>query len=279
VRVLITGAAGLVGTELCRTAPTGTALHGTVRSRPAPSGVTAHAVDVSDVDAVAALLGSVAPDVVVHTAYDKADHEVTVAGARAVAEACATSGAWLVHFSTDALFDGEAAPYTEADRPSPVHAYGRAKAEAERIVRATCPDATVIRTSLVVRADGTDPTSSWVVAALRAGERVALFTDEVRTPVLVEDLATMTWAVVGLGRGAGSGVWHLAGPERLSRAEIGRGLARRLGLDASLVDAVPSPRDGEPRPRDVSLAIGRAADLGVHARPIGSVAAHGQGIG
>lgn len=279
MRVLVTGAAGLVGAELCRTAPAGVEVHGTVRTRAAPAGVVVHAVDLADAAAVLALVTEVTPDVVVHTAYDKADHVATVATTRAVAAACVASGAWLVHFSTDALFDGEAAPYLETDEPSPIHDYGRAKAEAERFVRTTCPDAAVVRTSLVVRPDGSDPTSAWVVAALRAGERVTLFTDEVRTPIPVRDLATMTWAVVARGRTAGAGVWHLAGPERLSRAEIGRILATRLGLDATLIDAVPSPRDGVPRPRDVSLAGGRVAELGVVARPIGSVAAHGDSDG
>lgn len=280
MRVLITGGAGLLGSELVRCAPAGTEVHVTVHRSPVPTdvaaAVVAHPVDLTDAVAVDALVAEVAPTVVVHTAYSKDRHDVTEASTAAVARVCDRHAVWLVHLSTDALFDGEHAPYAEADDPSPLHAYGRAKATAEWTVRRSAPDAAIVRTSLIVRPDGSDPTSAWVVAALAAGERVRLFTDEIRTPVLVDDLAAMVWEVVGLGRPAGSGVWHLAGPERLSRADIGRRLAARLGLDASLIDACASPTDGERRPRDLSLSTARAQrELSVRARPVGSVRPHG----
>lgn len=278
MRILVTGGAGLLGGALVELSPAGVELHITThRTAPSPtSSAVPHPIDLTDSVAVADLVGDLEPDAVIHTAYSRLDHDVTVRTTESIIDACAGIGAWLVHLSSDAVFDGERAPYVESDEPSPVHDYGRAKARAEREVRRRCPDAAAIRTSLIVRPDGTDPTSAWVVDALKAGEPVRLFTDEVRTPILVDDLARQIWEVVALGRAEASGVWHLAGPERLSRAEIGRRLARRLDLDASLIDPVPSPSDGEPRPRDVSLSTARAdAALSVRPQPIGSVAPHG----
>ena len=114
------------------------------------------------------------------------------------------------------------------------------------------------------------------IERVRAGERVTFFDDEFRCPILVEDLAAMIWEVAGLAPAERSGVWHLAGPERLSRVDVGRVLCERFGLDESLIDVASAASMGEPRPRDVSLTSVRASSLTSVARPIGSVSAHGQ---
>jgi dTDP-4-dehydrorhamnose reductase len=107
-----------------------------------------------------------------------------------------------------------------------------------------------------------------VAWALAAGRTAALFTDEFRTPV---DAASVADAVGRILRRGGSGLYHLGGPERLSRYELGIRVARVFGLDASrLVPVrqadVPAP---EPRPRDVSLDCGRARrELGWEPRPV-----------
>ena len=263
VRVLITGGAGLVGSALASSAPREHHVDITVRPQ----------VELTDRVAVAALMDRVGPDLVIHTAYSKGDHADTVESTRVVAEACAGRGAALIHFSTDALFDGEHAPYDESATPSPVHPYGVAKAQAEATVLDAVPAATIIRTSLVLRFDGTDGTSAWVIETLRSGGRVTLFHDEYRTPILVEDLAAQTWEIAGLAASARSGVWHLGGIDRLSRVDLGRLLCDRFGLDPSLIDVAASASTGAPRPRDVSLSCARArAQLSVVPQGLGSIA-------
>ncbi|HEU0077954.1 MAG TPA: sugar nucleotide-binding protein, partial [Longimicrobiaceae bacterium] len=188
-RVLVTGGGGLLGGALLRSAPPEVELHCTVRRAPA-GGAAVHGVELADAEGVARTWAQVRPEVVIHTAFDTAAGEREVQGAHVnVARACRESGAALLHVSTDALLDGARAPYDEGAEPAPVHEYGRLKALAEAAVRAECPDAAVVRTSLLLRADPPDRTTAWVVDSLRRGEPVRLFTDELRCPIAADDLA------------------------------------------------------------------------------------------
>lgn len=272
MRVLITGGGGLLGGELIRQAPAGVEVHATRRASPV-HGAESHAVELSDAEAVAALFARVRPDLVIHTAYSAAEGERDIWRAtESVVAACESVGAALVYLSTDALLDGESSPYAESAEPAPVHDYGRWKARAELHVRERMPDAAVIRTSLIVRAEPPDRSSAWVVESLRRGDPVRLFTDELRCPIAVEDLAAQLWEVARLPAEARGGVWHLAGPEAVSRYALGVLLAVRAGLDASAIVPIPSASAPAPRPRDLRLLTPRAdAVLRTRARPVSAV--------
>jgi dTDP-4-dehydrorhamnose reductase len=272
VRVLITGGGGLLGGELIRQAPPHLDLHATRRSSPV-EGAESHAVELSDAAAVEALWMRVRPDLVIHAAYSAAEGERDVWRAtESVVRACRACGAGLIAMSTDALLDGEASPYDESAEPAPVHDYGRWKARAELHVRAEMPDAAVIRTSLIVRAEPPDRNSAWVVDALRRGEPVRLFTDELRCPIAVEDLAAQLWEVASLPPERRAGVWHLAGPEAVSRYALGVLLAVRHGVDPGAITPAPSASSPAPRPRDLRLLTPRAdRALRTRARPVSAV--------
>jgi len=272
VRVLITGGGGLLGGELIRQAPPSISLHATRRTS-AVEGAESHPVELSDGDAVEALWMRVRPDVVIHTAYSATEGERDVWRAtESVVCACRAAGSALVYMSTDALLDGESSPYAESAEPAPVHEYGRWKAKAELHVRAAMPEAAVVRTSLIVRAEPPDRNSAWVADSLRRGEPVRLFTDELRCPIAVEDLAAQLWEVALLPPERRAGVWHLAGPETVSRYALGVLLALRHGLDPSAITPVPSATAAAPRPRDLRLLTTRAdRALRTRARPISAV--------
>jgi dTDP-4-dehydrorhamnose reductase len=272
VRILITGGGGLLGGELIRQAPAALDVHATRRASPV-EGAESHAVELSDADAVGALWMRVRPDAVIHTAYTQAAGERDVWRAtESVVRACRASGAALVYMSTDALLDGESSPYAEPAEPAPVHEYGRWKARAELHVRAEMPHAAVVRTSLIVRAQPPDRNSAWVVDALRRGEPVRLFTDELRCPIAVEDLAAQLWEIARLPPERRAGVWHLAGPEAVSRYALGVLIALRHGLDPSAITPAPSAAAPAPRPRDLRLLTQRAdRELRTRARPVSAV--------
>jgi dTDP-4-dehydrorhamnose reductase len=272
VRVLITGGGGLLGGELIRQTPSGIHIHATRRTSPV-AGAESHVVELSDGEAAEALWMRIRPDLVIHTAYSPSEGERDVWRAtESVIRACRAVGAALVYMSTDALLDGESAPYAEAAEPAPVHDYGRWKAKAELHVRDAMPDAAVVRTSLIVRAEPPDRGSAWVVDALRRGQPVRLFTDELRCPIAVEDLAAQLWEVAQLPPERRAGVWHLAGPEAVSRYALGVLLALRHGVDPRGIIPVPSAASPAPRPRDLRLLTSRADhELRTRARPISAI--------
>lgn len=270
MRLLVTGGSGYLGGRVCEAAAdAGWHVHATVLTGDAPAGVASHRLDVRDADAVAALVARVQPDAVVHTAYVPGGahlRTVNTHGAEVVARASRTAGARLVHMSSDVVFDGRSdAPLGEGATPSPVHDYGRSKADAERLVAAAHPDAAVVRTSLVYGGPGGPPSPhERVVADVARGVReMAFFDDELRRPVRVDDLAH---AVVALAATPHAGPLHLAGPQTISRLRFAQVVARWVGLDPAVLRGAPSPPG---RPRALVLDSSRAGRLlGFTPRPV-----------
>ncbi len=145
--------------------------------------------------------------------------------------------------STDNVFDGREPWYDESHVPTPANAYGRAKLAAEAVLQAADPSALIVRLSLVYGYEPPDPARGWrnffmvVADALRRHRPIRAPVDHWNTPILVDDAAALL-ARLALGRRAG--MLHLAGPDRVSRYEWARLIARGLGLDPSLV--APSSR-------------------------------------
>jgi dTDP-4-dehydrorhamnose reductase len=183
---------------------------------------------------------------------------------------CRARSLRLVALSTDLVFGGDKAFVREDDPPAPLSVYGRTKRAGEEAVLRELPAAAVARIALVYgRGHGARATSSESVAwSLREGRPVTLFADEYRTPV---DAGSVADAVARLLRRPGAGLYHLGGPERLSRLELGLRVAGVLGLDPSPIVASRQDehRAPEARPKDVSLDSGRARrELGWEPRPV-----------
>jgi dTDP-4-dehydrorhamnose reductase len=213
-------------------------------------------------------MAALEPDAVIHCAYGMNRPDI-VGATESVVAACAASGATLITISTDALFDGEHAPYDESRSPSPITDYGRWKAEAEEIVARALPDAAIVRTSLLVHSDPPDHGAEWLTSALGRRERITLFDDEIRCPVMTADLAAALWELATLPAERRRGVWHVAGPAPMSRAELGALFIEHYGLDATTVDVVSQSSVPGPRPRDVRLSCERALRaLSVRPRPV-----------
>jgi dTDP-4-dehydrorhamnose reductase len=221
-------------------------------------------LDVTDRRAVRALISAVRPKVVVNTVWGS--WRVSADGAANVAAEAARAGARLVHISSDAVHAGRSTPYVEADPPEPVNLYGAGKAAAETAVAAIDPAAVIVRTSLILGTD--DSKQIRLVLDLIEGRTTGLlFTDEIRCPVHVADLAA---AVLELADSRYAGVLNVTGPEAISRADLGRLIARRRGLDEAAVP-VGLVADGGlgPRPLDVRLDVSRAkAVLRTVLRPV-----------
>jgi len=187
-----------------------------------------------------------------------------------VADACRERGLRLVALSTDLVFSGDRPFASERDTAGPLNLYGRTKLAGEEAVLRGCPEAAVARVALVLGCGhGPRATSSeQVLRALRARRPITLYVDEYRTPVDPESVAD---AVARLLARAGSGVYHLGGPERISRHELGRRVARAFDLsDEGLLAGSQADHTGpDRRAPDVSLDSSRARrELGWEPRPL-----------
>jgi dTDP-4-dehydrorhamnose reductase len=255
VRLLVVGASGHLGGVVARRAPAGWSVVGTYH-RAATEQATVR-LDVRDPAAVSTVVAQAAPDAVVNCAYAYGSWPVTADGAAHVAIAARATGARLVHVSSDVVHSGRPAPYADDEPPSPVHAYGAAKAAAETAVRAVDPSAAVVRTSLLI-GDADSAAVRLCLELLTGAREGALFTDEIRCPVAVEDVAD---ALLELAGSAYAGLLNVAGPSAVSRAEFGRLVARAYGLDPSGLKLATIVESGLARPGRVELDGARAASL------------------
>jgi dTDP-4-dehydrorhamnose reductase len=282
MRVIVTGAGGLLGGRLAvllhQRGFDVLALH---RQTQPPRGLRQLVLELTDTEAVRATLDAERPDALVHAAAlgraegcEAHPAEADAINARlpgTLGRLCHARGIRFVALSTDLVFPGDRAWAREGDPPGPLSLYGRTKLSGEEAALAACPSAAVVRVALVLgRGHGPRATASEAVAwALGAGRPVRLFTDEYRSPVDAESVATGISRLLALPSAAGR--FHLGGPERLSRHELGLRVARVLGLQAERIEAgVQSDHDGpDRRAADVSLDSTRARDeLGWEPRPV-----------
>jgi dTDP-4-dehydrorhamnose reductase len=271
-RLIVTGAHGFVAGSVIAQAGADWEVHPISRGTPLLQrpGLVWHQFDPLETAKLAQLFEEVCPQAVVHTAaladidfcQNNPDlaRRVNVGLTREIADLCGKTKAKLVFCSTDSVFDGENAPYAEDDAVGPVNFYAETKVQAEEIVMRLGLGAVVARLSLVTGLPVLGAGNSFVtrlVASLRAGQRVAVPAQEIRTPI---DVVTLGRALLELAKNQSSGWIHLAGNDRLNRLELSRMVAARLGLPKEWV--VPSGSTQAAgrarRPRDVSLNNQRA---------------------
>lgn len=221
--MLITGGSGFLGRHLT---------HGAASEHWEIIAPSSTSMDVRRHDSTIQTIVDWKPMVVVHLAYRKGDRPSIVEGSRAVAQAAHKCGARMIHMSTDVVFGGRMAPYTESDEPFPIIDYGRDKADAEKIVMDACPTAVMVRTSLMYGTDKMAEIQLDVQRALNASRwetPMTFFTDEYRCPVHVADVAKAITYLAG--QRDITGPLHVGGPEEISRADFARRTAEWLGLD------------------------------------------------
>jgi dTDP-4-dehydrorhamnose reductase len=256
-RAWITGAGGLIGHYLARAA-----------SECAPQweviALKRSDLDVTDFAAVERRFRAERPLFIIHCAAmsKSPDCQANPALARTVnidatghlaALACDIG---FIFFSTDLVFDGRKGNYIETDGVNPLSVYADTKVAAEEIVLKN-PRHIVVRTSLN---SGSSPKGNTAYnEQLRdgwmRGKTLQLFFDEFRCPIPAAATARATWELAALGE---RGIYHLAGSERLSRAQIGElAAARHPELAARMERCSLREYVGAPRPGDASLNCAR----------------------
>jgi dTDP-4-dehydrorhamnose reductase len=283
VRVLITGVSGFLGWNLARrmVLRSDCEIVGTYFEHPPCDEVETVRVDFGKEDAIRALAKEIpTPDAIIHTAaiaksavcekFPDRAKRVNTEAVRVLREVFPADKTYFLHCSTDLVFDGSNAPYKETDPLSPRGVYAETKAESEKYVLDAKGNGCAVRLALMY---GDGPAASpsflgWLNTGLMSKNGAQMFEDEFRTALYVEDAVEGILAIL---RAQSTGVFHLAGEERLSRADFARIYARTFGYDPGRVISakLDNEHDSLYRPPDVSLECKRAhQELRFKPRPL-----------
>jgi dTDP-4-dehydrorhamnose reductase len=260
MKIAVLGAAGQLGRDLC---PRLAALGDVIPLSRAD-------IDLAQPDTIAPAVARVRPDLFVNCAaynlVDKAEsdpaaaHAVNADGVKALAEACATIWAKLIHFSTDYVFGGDShtSPRTETDPPAPVSVYGTSKAAGEAHALALSANNLVIRTCGLYGVWGSGGKgSNFVETMLRlaaSGKPLRVVNDQRCTPSYTADVADAT--VQLLQRGAG-GLFHVVNSGDCTWYEFAAEIFRQSGLKPELIP-ITSTEFGAAAKRPASSVLSTA---------------------
>jgi dTDP-4-dehydrorhamnose reductase len=233
MRILITGAGGMLGHDVRRAA---------VAAGHEPVTLPRAELDISDATAVAAAVGAVAPHAVINCAAwtdvdgaeqaEPAAHAVNATGAGHLARAAAAAGGWTVHVSSDYVFDGhKREPYLESDQVGPLSAYGRTKLAGERAVADAAPEShTTVRSAWLFGVEGKCfPKTIRRLAAER--DQLSIVADQVGCPTFTGHLAP---ALVHLAAERTLGVLHIAAEDQCSWFQFAQAIVAASGLDCDV---------------------------------------------
>jgi len=273
LKILITGASGLLGSKVAEVA--------VERGFEVYSCYSTHEVNfgrplklnVLDFSSVLSAVEQINPNFVMHTAaltdVDLCEKDknlafnVNVLGTKNIVEACKKVNAHLVYISTDYVFSGEKGYYREQDETNPLNYYGFTKLEGEKIVESSNLSYLIARASVIY---GSRPAAGkvnfalWAIEKLKKGEVVRAVDDQFVSPTLNTNLAEMLLEAIEKGL---TGVYHMSGATRVSRFDFVVKLAKIFNLELSLVKAV-SMNDLKwvaKRPRDSSLNVDKVKSL------------------
>ena len=263
MRLLVTGASGLLGLNLALEAARDHTVYGVAHSHPIRT--TAFEVITTDLLAPGALervLAETRPDWVIHCAaladVDACEQAPELAW-RLNAEfpgrlaTAARGGARLLHVSTDAVFDGQRGDYQETDAPNPLSVYARSKLAGEQAVAAADPNALIARVNLFGWSlFGKRSLAEFFFNNLQAGNPVRGFTDVYFCPLLANHLADLFLRMMAADL---HGLYHVVSSECLTKYDFGLAVAKVFGLDASLIAPVSVEEGGLAAARSPRLTL------------------------
>ncbi|MBN2386567.1 MAG: SDR family oxidoreductase [Anaerolineales bacterium] len=264
MRILITGAGGLLGLNLALQARSDHHVIGVDRCRLAGVPFDQVCVDLLDPGAADRLLEAQRPDWLIHCAAlanleaCEADpdlaHRLNADLPGEFSAACARRGVKMAHISTDAVFDGtKGGFYSEEDDPNPMSVYAATKLQSEANVLAANPQAVVARVNFFGWSpSGRRSLSEFFFNNLRAGQACNGFKDVWFCPLFVGDLVETLFGMLEVGL---TGLYHVVGSEPLTKYDFGARIARQFGFDEGLIRPVSVEQGGLTARRSHNLRL------------------------
>lgn len=261
MKLLLLGSGGQLGTELTR------------RLAQSPFTVTAadrDQLDLQDASAITQFMRELAPAIVInaaaYTAVDQAESEPDIAGKvnavapGVIAEECKRLGAYMVHYSTDYVFDGtKKTPYVETDVPAPLNVYGRTKLGGEEAVSAPGARHLILRVGWVYSPQGKNFLLT-ILRLIREKKPLRIVNDQTGVPTPAAAIAELTLQLINT-RDRLEGLYHFAPEGQTSWHGFTEAIVRELGLD---IPVAVIPTSSYPTPaRRPSFSVLDAARLKV----------------
>ncbi|MEP1034265.1 dTDP-4-dehydrorhamnose reductase [Ekhidna sp.] len=251
-KILITGANGLLGQKLVSLYDKRGDVHvvatGKGENRNLPGSYTYHQLDITSSDEVFETLLNFNPDVVINTAamthVDQCEldpescQKINVEAVSHLIEACKKIDSFLIHLSTDFIFDGANGPYKEDDSPNPLSKYAASKLASEHLLIESGIKHAIVRTMLVYGVVHDMSRSNiilWVKKSLEESKHIKVVNDQWRTPTLAEDLAK---GCASIADKKAEGIFHVSGKDMLSPYDMAIATADFFGLNKLLIEEV-----------------------------------------
>lgn len=254
MKILVTGSNGLLGQKLIKLCQErGIEVIATSRGESRFDLVSPYfPMDITRLAEVNEVVEITRPDVIINTAamtiVDQCEDEkedcirINVDAVQNLVKVCSSQKIFLLHLSTDFIFDGTFGPLDEEAVPNPVNFYGETKLESEQIIQSGSMDWAIVRTILVY---GVVPKMSrsniilWVKSKLEKGEKIQVVDDQTRTPTLAEDLAEGCLLIASRKK---QGIWNISGKDLLTPYQMAVKTAEYFGLDANLIEKTDSTK-------------------------------------
>lgn len=278
MKILITGANGLLGQHLVKLILNSTDHEVLATSKTEPSQVIPDSrihyclLDITDGMAVNSMMEKLAPDIIIHcaalTQVDECEQqpikawEINVTATRFLVDAAKKINAFMIFISTDFVFDGNHGPYKETDELNPVSYYGSTKVAAEKAVAESGLHYAIVRTCLLygnILFGTRSNIVSWVKENLEAGKKIKVVSDQWRTPTYIEDLAK---GILLIAEKKVTGLFHISGKDFLSPYDMAMATADYLHLDKLLIEKVDASVFTQPvkRPATTGFIIDKAKE-------------------
>jgi dTDP-4-dehydrorhamnose reductase len=276
-KVLITGSNGLLGQKLVQLLSEDDhyEVHASGRGAnraPSNEGYEYHQLDITNKSEVDKVAGSIKPAFIIHTAamtnVDQCETEKencwkqNVDAVQYISEAAAKNKSFLIHLSTDFIFDGKDGPYDETAIAKPLSYYGESKLAAEKIVQKSKIHWAIVRTVLVyglVHDMSRSNIILWVKKNLEEGKIINVVNDQFRTPTLAEDLAMGCYLVI---KNETTGIFNISGKNMLTPYDMAMQTAEYFKLDKKFIVKTDSTKFTQPavRPMRTGFVIDKAVE-------------------
>ena len=244
MRILVTGASGLLGLNLCLEKAKEHDIYGIVhQTQLANPPFVLIRQDLTNRNVLSELFDHIQPELVVNCAamanVDQCEeHPIQAAKINTevpvnLAKICAEREIPFIHVSTDAVFDGEKGDYKETDIPKPLSIYAKTKLEGEKRVLDVNQQALIARVNFFgFSINGKRSLAEFFLRNLISGKRIYGFTDILFSPMYVNDLVKILFTMI---KKKLSGIYHIVSPDHLSKYDFGMLISEKFNLDGSLI--------------------------------------------